>query len=573
MAKTYTCCHAPNTDIAIHIYDRDNQLLTDPMALMSRATGLRFSKVVSSGGVGGYNKCSFNLPIPLAQKVLLRGGQQVEVRCGRSTAWAGRISDMVRTTKGGGDLQITALGLSSHLNQTRISESAASGETAADVLQRCMQNCALISPDFEHWEDTGYDIGGISWTRKTVREIAEKCLSMGDSSNREIMLNIWRRGVLPVSGAVSTSKVAASADDAHDRTDDGDNSNNMAVVRIGYDAANVATYCGGLIFPAPGFGRYTKILSCTVHMYSRGEIGADEPMIVRLYFEKNSAPSDFTVSWPSDRTTTDEYVTWSQVWPADGNWVETGDLTVPLQEVVNMAGFNSSSELCLIIQGTDQAPNDTRKQFESKDDGSGHEAYIDITYGIPEYMKFVFESELISRIEATPANVDYLIYPGDVSSGITINETLGELYNQVAATYGESVTSYSTDSSSQDLYDVRYNDPTQLDAGDDATQGQAEQLRDTYLAEHKDPKWRASNLSVRRLRNRYGQLVNLALVEPRCIVDLRVMPKMIADDNGRPLFISATEYNHDAGTLTLSPDYSVDLLAMLIVRMKKQLES
>jgi len=466
---------------------------------------------------------------------------------------------------------VEALGISSHLEQVRISEDAAAGETATTVLQRALKNTPLVSTNYHDWIDSEFDIGGMDWTRNTLRQIADASLELGDDDLNEIMLNLWHVEDLPVVGSY-TDTIAASKKDAYDSTTSIDDSYNSTVVRIGYGRGH--TYVGGLIFPALGIPRYSKILSATFRVYAKGEIGANEPMDVHIHGERDGTPSDWDVSWPSARTKTFKWVQWSPAnWPAGDEWLTSPDITPVIQEIVDLADYTPTSQISLILDGQNTGVNDTRKQFESKDAGAGHEAELTVTYGPSVDQWTAFHSELIARQEANEANVDYIITPDDVTGGMDVVETLAELYTHVASAYGGgSVTDWASDTSAAEEYDARYNDPSELDAGDSADVTQAEQIRDKKLTKSVNPIWRASALTVNRLRNRWGHYVHPALVRAGCVISLATYPKFVAGENARPLFVVRTQYNQDRGTLTLNPDLPVDSLAILLLRLKRRQE-
>jgi len=545
----------------LYVYNRSNNLVADPWALTNKATPPVFSSVVP----GGFETCQFVVPIHVHKDLALKEAYRLAVRCGIGVAWEGRIADLERKAVGSGTASVLAYGGWEHLGQRRTTDEASAGEFSDDVLRRVLLQASLISSNYDDFLSPEFDIEGLEWTRADLQTIVKALMAAGDDQTppREWFLNVWESEELPATGAIAGLQVSASVDDAQDKLDDSDNSWVALNVRIGSNAA--APYTTGLIFRNVTIPRYSVISAATVELYSAGAIGATDPVRVKIYCEPTGSPDDFSVSWPRTRAKTVAYRQWDVDWPAAGNWVTSNDFTDAVQEAVNSPLWHSGDSLSVILAS--DAVSDIRKQIQAWDAVGAEQAKLNVNWAPPTGMTMAFHSEFIPRIAATVANTEYLIYADDVEGELGVVPTTEELFNSVVAKYGAFYTAVAEDTDSINLYDKRENDPDALDAGDTATLAQAENVRDAYLALHKDPLWRANDITVRRLRDRWGNFVNLGMVRAGCIIRL-VDFSTFEYDAARCFFVVRTEYDAGTGLLTLSPELPPDTLDIMIQRLQ-----
>jgi hypothetical protein len=556
---------APGSPPLVSVYDRSGTLLSDPWALTEKITGLKYSSVVP----GGFELCSFSVPQRIARELVQAEAYRVVVRCGMAVAWDGRIGDISRK----GDTRIIqAFGCWEHLSQRRSTLTAAAGEAGDDLLMRLLPDAPLVSTKFNDIGDPNFDLGGKSWERADFQTIVKDIMDAGDDQTppRVWYFNLWEVEDVPSTGAYAGS-VNASADDAYDDANGHVQTSVGTTFQVGKNADGDAL-CAGFIFPAVDIDRYAHITSATLSLYSLGMVaGAAGNLNLRVYGEDVATPADFTVEWPRDKTPlTAAYTAWTPAaWNA-GNWY-TVDVTAIVQEIVNRADWVTGNEICILVK--DQATTFVaRGQGEAWDHADAHQATLDVDYAPPSGQTYLaFHAEFIPRPEMTLANVDYLLTSEYVEGEVSVTPSLEELANSVVARYGAgpSYTAAAEDADSIDLYDKRENDPEALDAGDTAVVAQANNVRDMYLEAHKGPVWKATDVTVRRLRGRWGSFVNPACVRAGCVVRFGDLVTMNENDT-RIFYIVRAEYSADSKTLVLSPEMPPDTLEVFLQRLQEK---
>jgi len=286
---------------------------------------------------------------------------------------------------------------------------------------------------------------------------------------------------------------------------------------------------------------------------------------VRIRGERSSNPDDWSVSWPDSRVTTVAYKDWSITWPAAGA-VSPGQIVSIVQEVVNLSSWYSGGSIAIILINTGGA-GDTRKNITSLEGGSP--ATLALAWEPSAETTMAFHPEFIPRRQAIMSNVDYIISADDVEGELKLTYALDELYNAVTARYGAgpSYTSEATDELSIERYDRRENNPDQLDAGSTGTLTQANNLRDAFLDVHKDPRPQVGDLAMRRIRDRWGNYINPAMVRAGSVVRL-VDFIGITEEDCAIFFVSKTRYAD--GLLTLSLETEPDTLDIMVSRLTEK---
>lgn len=573
MSKCYVPSSAPGVRPLLYIYDRSRALLFDPWTFVGATAGLQYSSMLP----GGYESCSFSIPWSIAKEMMTKAAYRIAVRCGFQTAWEGRIADVVRKTGGGGVISVQALGGWEHLKQRRVTMTAQSGDTAKDLIERMLADFPLISSAYGDIGDPNFAITDMSWTRKDAQTVIQDVAKLGDDQTppRTWYFSVWGTDELSITGSYSGS-ITASARDAYCTNNDSDDSYTSTVVRLG-GQGTTRFYTGGFIYPALGIPRYTVIKTATQTMVGAGETGTDDPCRLKIYCELSGAPDAFSTSWPDERVKTTEYEAWTPNYPGLGGWpadngvnVTTDDFTAVVQEAVNYSAWTTDSGLCVIVQGQYEGGLDTRKQCYSYDNAASTAATIAITYGTTDETTMAFHPEFQPRQGTSASDIDYLIYADDVEGGFDLVPSLETTVNYVVAKYGgSSYTASAEDTDSQSLWDRRENNPEDLNASESAGSAQAVNLRDAYLEEHKDPKWKANDITVKRLFNRWGWPVNPAAVRAGCIIKLVDFPTFDVSEE-RAYFVARTRYDADSGALTLSPELQQDTLEIQLLRVKQE---
>ena len=563
--RSYPVSSAPGGPPLISVYDRANTLLSDPWALTAQASGLQYSSVVP----GGFESCSFALSQSVREELVQREACRIAIRCGMQTAWEGRLSEFERKKA---SRQASAFGIWEHLKQRRMAVlTAAAGEHGCDLLYRVLPNAPLVSTDYADIGEQNFNLGGKTWANKDLQSIIVDIMASGDDQTppREWKFSLWEIDALPSSGSVNLA-VNAGAHDGYEWDDGSVGSYNGTVLRVGYQSPR--HHVNEMIFSPVAIPRYAHIISATLGIYGKGALGANNPVIFNTYAEDVGTPADVSAAAPIfSRACTSAVTNTSMNWPAGDGWIAGGiDVTAQVQEVVNRGDWSSGNDMGIIMWSTVQAGLDTRKQFEAWEHADAHEETLAIVYAPPTGMVFAFHPEFIPRPAMTLDNVDYVIRAADVEGDLSVTPSLEELYNSVVARYGAgpSYTAAAEDAASISLYDKRENDPDSLDAGSTGTLAQAENLRDMYLAAHKDPIWKASDINVTSLRSRWGNFVNPACVRAGCVIRLVDFPTFDPAVN-RVFYVVRASYTADSRMLTLSPEMPPDTLDIYLKRIQE----
>jgi len=145
------------------------------------------------------------------------------------------------------------------------------------------------------------------------------------------------------------------------------------------------------------------------------------------------------------------------------------------------------------------------------------------------------------------SDYDYVLWTGELASGLAVTETTRDLVNAVKASYGSSYTSLTEDGTSQTAYRRR---DAVVTAGSDTGQAAAEAMRDAYLATYKDPRQEPASFTVGRpgaIRTAQGGIVALETV--RAGDRLRIADGPLA---GSVILLRNTRYSN--GALSVTPE-------------------
>ena len=556
-------------------YNRSDQIVYDPWALTRAVTGAQWSSVVP----GGFEKTPFNMRAELTRELIERQAFRVAWKYGMGTCWEGRLSDLERRYQesGGSDVGIVAYGGWEHMKQRRLSAvlTAAAGEHADDLLYRALANCPLLSTDYTYLQDPGLDLGAMSWPDgKDVQSVVMDILKKGDTQTppRQWYFAVWQAIAVKSAGAIDQS-VAASADDAQDIGGDSDNSYTAATIKLGEGAGGDAySYTGGLRWQNVAIPRYAHIVSATLYLYSGGWISNPYNVRFTIRGELSGNAAAFSASWPRTRTPTTASleVDLTEV----GNWVNgtwyNYNVMAQVQEMVNQSTWSSGNAMAMILTTLAATSSSARIQMESWDAASTHRARLVVTFSQPTGQTMALVPYFFPRPTVGRSTANYAIRAKDVVGSFTISPDLTTLCNSVRAKYGALYTAAAEDATSIAKYDKRENDPEQLDAGSTATLAQAEVVRDLYLAMHKDPIWKATDITVRRLYTRDGMPVHPGMARAGSIIWLPDFPTFDPSDTvARTFYVAHTNYDRDKELLTLSPEVQPDTLDILLARMKE----
>lgn len=168
--------------------------------------------------------------------------------------------------------------------------------------------------------------------------------------------------------ATFSTAIAASSDDAH-QTGTSMNLTNVSVV------CEAATSWGGFRWDNVTVPKDATINSAYIRLYTASTT-YDSPDVV-IYCEDADDAATFTTSSSniSGRPLTTANVAWQDT-DIGGTWQNSIDISAPIQEVVNRAGWASGNALVVIMDGQSTSP----WRIRAWDNGTGHGAVINIDY-------------------------------------------------------------------------------------------------------------------------------------------------------------------------------------------------
>jgi hypothetical protein len=556
---------APSGKPQLYVYDKEGQLIGDPFEITGRATGRKYSSAVP----GGFEQHTFDLPVALAKEIPQHEAHTLVERIGMQTVWQGRIGNIERRSSEGGSRNVVSYGPWEYLKQIRTTEVIGTGETARDCLVRILPGAIVVSHNYEDIGDPNYDLATLDWTRADFQTIINDLMGRGDDQvpPTDWFFNLWEMETAIAVGTYSGA-ILSGVDDGHD-ADSGIWEPALTTVRIGWKSTGSGgpgAYYAKLLFRGLNIPRYATIASAVVTLYSKAEIGADDPVEVNIHCEDSAVPGDVSTTKPSLCPYTTASVFWSLNWPPDNTPVATPDISACLQEVVNRVDWIPGGNVAVLFRSTFQTPNDTRKMFSAYELGDGNMATFAVAFS-PGQQVTGYHPEFAPRPEMVLANVDYVISAADTEGGVTLTPSLDELFNRVTAKYGgTSYTAEAMDTASVIEYGSRLNDPAALDAGDAADEAQAENVRDAFLQLHAWPRWVAGDISTKRIYDRYGNRVHPGGVRAGSVLLITDLA-MYEPGPALIVFIIRAEYDVDAGVLSLSTETQPDTMDIMLSRL------
>lgn len=182
-------------------------------------------------------------------------------------------------------------------------------------------------------------------------------------------------------GATTQETITDNADDAFDSTD-GTGYADGVDMRLGsdYDNADKAIVAG-FRFQTVAIPKDATINSATLTLNPNAN--NSEAILTNIYCEDAddaAAFADDGTNNPSDRTLTTAFVAWdvSAGWTEDTP-VTTADFKACVAEVVARASWASGNDMVIIIKDDGSTAGNNR-ELDSKNEGSGNEAILDIDF-------------------------------------------------------------------------------------------------------------------------------------------------------------------------------------------------
>ena len=551
--------------LQICIWNHERRMLHPPWALNSQILDLEWESMLP----GGYGIAKMILSwFPGAENVL-EEAHILTVNHGLENCYTGQISD---PTLRGREVSLLFFGGWKTLKDHRFTDSFASTIYADDILEEMFnQECPEISANLAQIDSPAFDLGAISWTDIDCQQVALDLMKTGDSSDREWYLGIYEVDPKYLVSSEVTYQVEASTDDAmYDNVNGYDDGGNDVYEGDVDGRADFGDVYSGYRFDGVAIPQAAIVTFATFSIYLDGQVGGT----VSRDFHCEDADDAATFaagSRPDARTPTTAHTTKSSGWSADGAWNDV-DITTAVQEVVNRAGWATGQAIVVLGKPGTGGTQGHYYKGVSFDDDDTKAAKLTVQYYTENIERLTYRPWFKPRLAATRENTDWLILPEDIVGEVQVTRSLAGVYNKVRAKYGgSSYTDAAEDTNSQELYGIRENDPENLDAGDGAPVATAEQVRDVFLANRSDPIWKTGAITLRRIRDRWGNPIPLPTVRPGGIARLQWLTAFDPDVS-RCFWVVKTRYAAKDALLTIHTVEPPETASVLIAKTRKRAE-
>lgn len=458
----------------------------------SQVTGLQFG----TGLPGGFTSAEFNLPTP--PKVCpIATGQKVLIRWGIHVVWWGWVEDIRRQLRGPvNSLAVACLGPYQQCVQ-RIMVNAIGGVDSDVALEAALSiYCDRIATDHSHITATGVDLSTQTGSYVAVADTVRAVCELGNTSSQPMLFAIWEPDdgyldlVTPTGNLVPNSTFESNSTgwslSAVTRTSTIAHLGSYAIIcdEAAYGDWNDGTLTSSDYMAVTAGGTYYLWLSYCLKVVLGSDPAAGDNYVdtisVAWYNSSNSLLSTTTYTHNTDfpvATTSWQTIFKAMTAPASAakakiqvalrNYSDWNPYTFEVAGVVDDIYFYAASE----SGGTEAKP-----------------------------VPWLWARDL--------STYDYLLYTGAMGANLT--ETTKSLANAVWADYAGGTTGQATDATSIAAYRQR---DVKISA---STMGQtaAEQYRNVYLDQNKDPKYELSSFTVQRgaIRTAQGAVVELPLI-------------------------------------------------------------
>lgn len=554
-------------DLHVIFYNHAKRALHDAYVLPGQVSNLTWDTMLP----GGHGICEFNLRRFPGADQMLAAARMVEIRHGMKPCYVGRLAD---PGWAGDWINVIAFGGWEHMRQRLATLAYTATIYGNEVVEEALASCPLITANWTKLEDPGFDLDGLSWTNKPVQTIVQDVLQKGDDETppRQWYFAAWDIDEI-LSETIDVDTILTSNQDNYDESNNANDYRLIGDVKAGNLGAGPIYLTAGLVFPSVNVPQGAVLKSADLTVVSNGVGGTAAGCHIRVYCEAADSAAVYTAGaplLPRNRTKTSSYADWNpSAWVSGTSY--TKDIRVPVQAIIDRPGFVSGNRINVIL-ADNSSTSANYITIKSLDGFPASTATLTCTYYSGSVTNLTFRPYLFPRTAPSESTTDYLIMREDTVGGeINLARSLESLYNKVVARYGAgpSYTAAAEDTTSQALYDIRENDPDELDAGSSASVTIANNVRDLYLSRHKDPLWKTGDISVKRIRDRYGNFVHPATVRAGCVIRLVDFPTFDPDEC-RAFYVVRTQYDADSGVLTLSPEIQTDTLDILLSRLKEQ---
>ena len=458
----------------------------------SQVTGLQFG----TGLPGGFTSAEFSLPNP-PRVVPLATGQNIVIRWGTCIVWWGWIEDIRRQLRGAvNSLTVSCLGPYQQCVQ-RIMPMAFGGVDSDVALEAALSiYCDKISTDHSHITATGVDLSTQTGSYVAVADTVKAVCDLGNTSSQPMLFAIWEPDTSYLDIATPTGNLVPNSTFE---------ANSTGWTLSGTSRSSAVAHTGSYA---------VKCDEASYGSWQSGTLTSSDYMVVAAggtYYLWLSYR--YYLALGADILAGDNYVDTVAI-----RWYDSGNSLLGTTTYTHSTNFPVATTSWQTLFKTAVAPASAAKAkiVITLQNNSDWNPETFETSGAVDDIYFYGESEA-GGTAAKPvpwlwardlSTYDYLLYTGP--AGMSLNETTKSLTNAVWADYDGGVTSQATDATSIAAYRQRDIKVSASTMGLTA----AEQYRNVYLAQNKDPKYEPASFTVQRgaIRTEQGAVVELPLI-------------------------------------------------------------
>ena len=150
-------------DLQIVFKNHTNRSLHSPWALNDKITSLEWDTALP----GGFGICKLGLRWFPAWDRIIDEARIFKILHGMEQVYAGRVADPELK---GDTIQLEAYGANEHAGQRRVTVSYTGTNYPHDIFKDVvLDNLPLVANNWQYVDDGDFDMGAMTWTRKTAR--------------------------------------------------------------------------------------------------------------------------------------------------------------------------------------------------------------------------------------------------------------------------------------------------------------------------------------------------------------------------------------------------------------------
>ncbi len=477
---------------------------------------------------GGFADASIQISSPSARLLPVQVGHVLQLRSGLDIVWWGWVEDIQRKQSGARET-VTLIGMGPwQLFQQRLVSEAFSDVVSTYVLRDVIRlYLPELSVDSSQLVNTQVPLTR-TWENAKASDIAKTVVDAGTADDADLLFAIWQP-------AGERSQVMQSSNLLQDPEMEHQNTywTKGSDVYFQWSQAEYVSYRQSLkMLENASGGAYqtdrVAVAASTVYVFEYWVMwSAYAGMTSSGRFDwYNSLNVLISTTYSTTHTSDGATLTWQHFVDTVTSPAGAVTVTVHIQGAVGSGG------------------------------GSARNQWVDDVRFYPQTTALAEDAKPRAELWARDlSDYDYVLYTKYLAAGLELTDTTRDLANRVLAKYGSSYTDPAEDATSE--ADYRQRDAV-VDAGDVAL-ADAEAVRDTYLARHKDPGTEVRQFTLRddrALRLPHGQRVSPALVRAGDRV-------LVADGRLAGSIILLEQVRYDNGEVTCRPESYADATRLL----------